>query len=52
MYEKMDADTAKKVNEADNLRKIAFIGVTLSTVAVLASVIAVPMLYSMILSII
>lgn len=45
-YEKMDADTAAKYREADNLRKLAFFGVALSTVATLVCVISVPMIYN------
>lgn len=45
-YEKMDPDTVAKCREADNLRKFAFIGVALSTVATLVCVISVPMVYN------
>lgn len=45
-YEKMDPDTAAKYREAENLRKLAFLGVALSTVATLVCVISVPMIYN------
>lgn len=41
-----DSAYAEKVREAEALRKVAFIGVALSTVAILASVVAVPALYN------
>ena len=45
-YEKMDDDMAAKYREADNLRKFAFFGIALSTVATLVCVISVPMVYN------
>ena len=41
-----DEDTKAKLCEADNLRRVAFFSVTVSTIAILISVITVPMLYN------
>ncbi len=42
----MDKETEKKVREAETLRRVAFFGVAFSTVAVLISVVALPMTYN------
>jgi len=42
----MDDKTIRKFHEAETLRRVAFIGVTISTIATLTCVIAVPMLYN------
>jgi hypothetical protein len=41
-----DTDLARKYAEAESLRRVAFVGITLSTVAVLAAILAVPTLYN------
>lgn len=42
----LDQDLALKYKEAEQFRRFAFLGVTFSTVAVIMSVISVPMVYN------
>ncbi len=45
-YEKMDGETRRKVEEAENLRRAAFVGVAVSTIATIICVVSVPMVYN------
>ncbi|TKR70325.1 hypothetical protein L596_022366 [Steinernema carpocapsae] len=42
----MDSDPKKQTREAESLRKLAFFGVCVSTVATLTAIVAVPMVYN------
>lgn len=42
----MESDPKIKLYEAENLKKNVFFGITISTVATLTAIIAVPMLYT------
>ena len=45
-YQNMDSEMAKKYREAENLRKVAFVGVAVATVATLICVVSLPMVYN------
>ncbi len=45
-YKEMDRETAQKFQEAETLRRVAFLGVSFSTVAMLVCVVALPMTYN------
>lgn len=44
--ETLDPDLAKKYKEAEQFRRLAFVGVAFSTISIIIAVVSVPMIYN------